>query len=198
MAGPTRELVEHYVRFFEELDDIPWVVGESLFWTVVRPAGVDAVLSLIGGDPGALESCRPDEVAWEDDRVFVEQRGDAVLLVGPSDVGLEELDRLRRLSRDGTVDQVFWAINNYNLLRHLAGGELVTELNTLWPAERSGADPDALNEHLGALHELDAQGDERGADLDWPTAMATMESITGFRIDVDWFRRPHSWARIKV
>jgi hypothetical protein len=43
MTGPAREQIDHYVRLFEQLDDIDWCLGESLFWTVARPQTVEAV-----------------------------------------------------------------------------------------------------------------------------------------------------------
>ncbi|MEV0901088.1 DUF6461 domain-containing protein [Actinoplanes sp. NPDC049802] len=195
MAGPESALIGHYMELFARLDGSEWIVGESLCWTVVRPHTVDAVVRLIGGDPAAMTTACPADLGWQDDQVFVEQRGDAVVLVGPSDAGQEE-EKLRRLSSGGTVHQVLWMINNYNRLIHVADDVVITELDTLDPGRRWGADPDALDGHLGALHDLDALEDARGADADWPTAMATMESITGVRLDADWFLRPRPLATI--
>jgi hypothetical protein len=196
VAGPTGDQIKHYVQLFEELEDIPWTIGESLFWTVVRPQTVDAVVRLVHGDPATVTTKPPVEIGWEDDLVFVEQRGDAVLLVGPSDAEIYD-DRRLELSRGCTVHQVFWAINNFNRLLYFVDGVLMTEIDTLSPGEREGTDPDALNDHLGALHDLEALEADRGADLDWPTAMATMESITGLRLDADWFRRPQTLVQVK-
>jgi hypothetical protein len=194
MTGPGQEQIDHYVRLFEQLDDIDWHLGESLFWTVARPQSVEAVTALLAAEP--MPACRPRDLGWEDDLIFIEQRGEAVMLVSPSDAGVDE-EALRRMSRGGTVHQVFWAINNFNRLFRVSDGTVVTELDTLVPDERWGADPDALNEHLGALHDLDARGEARGADLDWPAAMATMESLTGFRLDLEWFSRKRPLVRTR-
>jgi hypothetical protein len=188
------ERIDHYVRLFDELSDIDWCIGESLFWTVARPQTVEAVTGILRGEPVA--ACRPIDQGWADDLIFIEQHGDAVMLVSPSDAGMDE-EALRRMSLGGTVHQVFWVINNYNRLVRVTDGAVVTELDTLVPGERWGTEPDALDEHLGALHDLDARGDARGADLDWPTAMAAMESLTGFRLDLDWFSRKRPLLRTK-
>ncbi|MFD1321513.1 hypothetical protein [Micromonospora sonneratiae] len=39
-------------------------------------------------------------------------------------------------------------------------------------------------------------GTHRGPSQDWETAMATVESLTGLRLDADWFRRPQLLAKV--
>lgn len=196
MAGPTRAQIEHYVRMFEQLSDLPAGIGENLCWTVVRPhhgrLTVDEVVRRWGGDPDTVTATRPADVGYDDDMIFLEPRDDAVVVVAydPGSVA----DTLPRLSAEATVHGVFWAINNFNRLYHLVDGAVVTELDVLKPLERWGTDPEALTGHLAALCDLN---DSPGPGPDWETAMATVESLTGLRLDADWFFRPQLLARSK-
>jgi hypothetical protein len=184
---------------FEQLGDVPADFVESMRWTVVRPhraqLTVHEVLRRLRGDPGTVTTCRPVDVGYDDEVVFLDQRGDAVIVVGYT-VDSDEEDVLRRLSRDATVHEVFWLINNYNRLSYAVDGVVVTELDVLYPHERWGADPDALTDHLDALRELRAR--DRGPLPDWEAAMATVESLTGVGLDADWFGRPQLSAKVTL
>jgi hypothetical protein len=182
---------------FEQLRETSPDFEESMCWTVVRPhqarLTVEEVLRRLRGDPDTITTCRPVDVRYDDEAVFLEQRGDAVIIVGYT-VDSDEEDVLRRLSQDATVHQVFWLINNFNRLYYVVDGVVVTELDVLRPQDRWGADPDALTDHLDALRDL--RDRERGPFPDWETAMATMESLTGLGLDAGWFDRPHVLAKI--
>ncbi|GAA1839771.1 DUF6461 domain-containing protein [Actinomadura bangladeshensis] len=196
MTGPVPEQVEHYVRMLRQLDHVSPHPAENLCWTVVRPHSADVtvreLVRRLHGDPDTVTTRRPDDDSDYDfdDAVFLEQRGDAFVIVGYG-TATAEADALRRLSRDATVHSVFWLINNFNRLYHLVDGVVITELDMLDPLTRWGTDPDALTDHLGALCDLSAQ-DLPGPD--WETAMATLESLTGQRLDADWFARPQLYA----
>jgi len=190
------------MRMFELLSDAEWCIEENLGWTVVRPdrgwLTVDDVVRRLRGDPDAMTTCRPADVRWEDDLVYLEQRGDAVMIVEYAANSAEE-DALKRLSQGATVHGVFWGINNFNSLFCGVDGVLVTELDTLRPGHRWGTDPEALADHLDALlelHDPSRHGTDRGAAWDWPTAMATLGSLTDLRLDADWFRRPQLCATV--
>lgn len=182
---------------FEQLGEISADRGESMCWTVVRPhqarLTVEEVLRRLRGDPDTMTTCRPVDVGYDDEAVFLEQRGDAVIIVGYSVDGDEE-DVLRRLSRDATVHEMFWLVNNFNRLYYVIDGVVVTGLDVLSPRDRWGAQPDALTDHLDALLHLSDR--ERGPWPDWETAMATVESLTGLGLDADWFDRPQLFAKI--
>jgi hypothetical protein len=182
---------------FEQLGEVSADFGESMYWTVVRPhrarLTVEAVLRRLCGDPDTLTTCRPVDVGYDDEAVFLEQRGDAVIIVGYT-AGSDEEDALRRLSQDATVHGVFWLINNFNRLYYAVDGVMVTELDVLWPQDRWGTDPEALTDHLDALRDL--RDRERGPWPDWETAMATVESLTGLGLDADWFNRLQVFAKI--
>lgn len=196
MVGPAREQIEHYVRMFEQLSDLPACVGESLCWTVVRPQQgrltVDEVVRRLHGDPDTMTTRRPADVGYDYDVVFLEQRGDAVIIVGYGTASAEE-DALRRLGQSATVYSVFWVINNFNRLSYIVDGVVATELDVLRPLERWGTDPEALTDHLEALCDL---ADRSSPGPDWETAMATLESLTGQRLDADWFARPQLLAEV--
>ncbi|MFB4310656.1 DUF6461 domain-containing protein [Actinomadura sp. GTD37] len=196
MAGPVPEQIEHYVRMLEQLLHLPVCPAESLSWTVVRPhkAGLTAqeLVRRLHGDPDALTTRRPDDNSDYDfvDAVFLEDRGDVFVVVAYG-AAAAEVEALQQLSRDATVHSVFWLINNYNRLYHLVDGAVITELDLLEPLTRWGADPDALTDHLGALCDLAAR---TTPGPDWETAMATLESLTGQRLDAAWFARPQLCA----
>jgi hypothetical protein len=197
VAGPTPERIDHYVRMFEQLGETSADFGESMCWTVVRPhqarLTVEEVLRRLRGDPGTMTACRPADVGYDDEAAFLEQRGDAVIIVRYN-VDNDEEDVLRRLSQDATVHEVFWVINNFNRLCYAIDGVVVTELDVLRPQDRWGADPGALTNHLDALRDLCDR--ERGPSPDWETAMATVDSLTGLGLDADWFDRPQLFAKI--
>lgn len=149
------------------------------------------VVRRLHGDPDTLTTRRPDDDYDEfDDAVFIEQRGDVIIIVGYG-TATAEVDALRRLSQGATIHSVFWLINNFNRLYCLVDDVVITELDTLNPQDRWGTDPDALTAHLDALCDLHSQ---TTPGPDWETAMATMESLTGQRLDADWFARPQIFA----
>ncbi|MBB4957607.1 hypothetical protein [Micromonospora polyrhachis] len=39
-------------------------------------------------------------------------------------------------------------------------------------------------------------GTHRGPSPDWETAMVTVESLTGLRLDADWFHHPQLLAKV--
>lgn len=204
MAGPTPEQIKHYVRMFEQLSDrpsdsLPAYIEENLCWTVVRPdqapLTVEEVVHRLHGEPDTMTTYRPADVSYfeyDEDTVFLEQRGDAVIIVGFGTATAEE-DTLRRLSQSATVHSVFWLINNFSRLYYITDGVVVTELDMLRPLERWGTGPEALTDHLDALRDLSARSDP---GPDWETAMATLESLTGQRLDSDWFARPQLLAKV--
>jgi hypothetical protein len=196
MAGPSPEQIDHYVRMFEHLRDLAPYLGESMCWTVVRshhaPLTVQAVVSRLHGDPQALTMQRPADLRYLEDAVFLEQRGDAVVIVGHSAASAEE-DMLPRLSQDATVHGTFWLINNYSTLYYADGGTVITIVETLSPQRRWGVDPEALTDHLGALLDLSTNS---VPSPDWETAMATVESLTGQRLDAGWFVRRQLFTKI--
>ncbi|MFI0407400.1 DUF6461 domain-containing protein [Actinomadura sp. 3N508] len=203
MAGPEPERIEHYVRLIDHLRRTSVYYPENLCWTVIRPhkAGLSVhdVVRRLGGDPEALTTRRPADVDYDDDEVFLEQRGDAVVIVAYGSATAEP-HVLRLLSRDATVHSLFWLINNFSMLSYLADGELITEVETLAPQNRRGTDPEALTDRLGAMCDLRAgvvAGTLSGPAPDWETAMATLESLTGVSLDAGWFARPQTFAKVK-
>ncbi|MES9607431.1 DUF6461 domain-containing protein [Actinomadura sp. NPDC000929] len=204
MAGPAPGQIEHYVQMFKRLSDLSeyFSIEENLSWTVVRPhkaqLTVEEVVRRLHGEPDAITTDRPADcvsnLEYDDlaDTVFLEQRGDAVIIVGFGTDTAEE-ETLRRLSQNATVHTVFWAINNFNRLSYIVDGAVVTELDTLCPLDRWGTDPEALTDHLDALLDLHERSDP---GPDWETAMATLESLTGQRLDADWFTRPQLLAKV--
>jgi hypothetical protein len=196
MAGPTTEQIEHYVRLFNDRRAPEYLV-ETFWWTVIRPRrgelGIDEVARRVYGDPDAYEMRRPNEVGYDDELVFLEQRDDAVVLAAPFPPHAWEACMVN-LSREADVHGVFWIINNFNRLSWAADGVMLTDLDVLDPQHaEGGSQPNGLDDHLGALIEL-SMAEIPGPD--WETAMATMESLTGERLQADWFDRPQVLSRI--
>ncbi|WP_345433823.1 DUF6461 domain-containing protein [Actinoallomurus vinaceus] len=189
---------------FEQLSDLSeyFSIEENLSWTVVRPhqarLTVEEVVRRLDGEPDTMTTDRPadcvSDLEYDDlaDTVFLEQCGDAVIIVGFGTAAAEE-EALRRLSQSATVHSVFWAINNFNRLYYIVDGVVVTELDMLRPLDRWGTDPEALTDHLDALRDLHDRSDP---GPDWETAMATLESLTGQRLDPDWFAHPQLLAKV--
>jgi hypothetical protein len=196
MAGPSPQQVDHYVQMFEQLKVLSPHRAESMCWQVVRPRHapltVGEVVSRLHGDPQAISMRRPADFRYLEDALFLEQRGDSVVIVGHSANSAEE-DMLPRLSQEATVHGTFWLINNYSTLYYAAEGIVMTVVETLSPQRRWGADPEALTDHLGALLKLSAGS---VPSPDWETAMATVESLTGQRLEAGWFDRPQLFATI--
>lgn len=204
MPAPTPGQIEHYVRMFKQLSGLSeyFSIEENLSWTVVRPhqtrLTVEEVVRRLLGDPETMTTDRPadciSELEYDDlaDSVFLEERGDAVIIVGFGAATADE-ETLRRLSLSATVHSVFWMINNFNRLSYMSDGVVVTELDMLRPLDRWGTDPEALTDHLDALRDLH---DRSAPGPDWETAMATLESLTGQRLDPDWFARPQLLAKV--
>jgi len=192
VSGPTSEQIQHYVRMFENLHEH---IEESFCWNVLRPTNgapltVEDVVGRLGGDPGALTRIRPIDITYDYELVFLEPRGDSMIVAGYSSASAEE----PRLSEGATVHGVFWLINNANRLYHAVDGMMITELDALRPHERWGSDPEALTDHLGALFELHEQSTP--PYWDWQTALATVESLTGERVEADWFTQSQLAATV--
>ncbi|MET7463162.1 hypothetical protein [Nonomuraea sp. NPDC005501] len=98
------------------------------------------------------------------------------------------------------VTGFWWLVNNAHELFYAADGVLVTsvrQISSPHGPELFGQDPAALDDHLGALRALAARmeaDDKAGVTPaapypDWQTALATVEALTGVRLDLDRFTR---------
>ncbi|NDU75173.1 hypothetical protein GWI34_21455 [Actinomadura sp. DSM 109109] len=185
------------MRFFDQLSGLSdyFSIQENLSWTVVGRLTVEEAIRRLHGEPDTM--ARPagpiSDPEYDDltDTFFLEQRGEAVIIVG---FGALTAEALRRLSQNTVVHSVFWLINNYNRLSYAVDGTVVTELDILNPLDRWGTAPDALTDHLDALRAL---RDRPTPGPDWETAMATLESLTGQRLTPDWFTHPQLLVKVQ-
>ncbi|GAA2265245.1 hypothetical protein GCM10010149_01620 [Nonomuraea roseoviolacea subsp. roseoviolacea] len=200
MSPVTPEMIHIYERLLKELDELDPYIGNALFWMVVRgrgePLTVADVARRLGGDPDRVLSGTVLEL---EEHVVLEQSDHGVIVLAqnayPSDP-----DIWGRLTENAQAWGFWWLVNNAHELFYAADGVLVTSVNMhSFPhsLECFGQDPAALDGHLGALRALGARmkaDDEAGVTYagpypDWETALATVEALTGVRLDVGRFTR---------
>lgn len=194
MPGETIE------RYEGLLDDHQWL-AVALCWTVIEPitAAVDVaeVVRRLGGDPGTL---RPRSLATTpapaESLYFVDQVGPAVTVMEVNDFQGSRPEVLRWLSDGARVHSAYWNVNAVNRLSYAAYGTLVTALDAGYPRDRYGADPDALDDDLRGLLNLNLTDDEDDEDdaeeSPWRAAMlACIEARTGVALDPGWPARDH-------
>ncbi|NUW35054.1 hypothetical protein HTZ77_27020 [Nonomuraea sp. SMC257] len=172
----------------------------AIFWMVVRgrgePLTVADVARRLGADPGAAVS-RTMLDLW-DQHVLLEQSDHGVIVLSANTCPSDEDELWTRLTENAQAWGFWWLVNNTHDLFYAADGALVTsvqQVSSPGGPECFGPDPAALDDHLGALRALGARiraDDEAGVTPevpypDWQTALATVEALTGVRLDVDRF-----------
>ncbi|MGC5012414.1 DUF6461 domain-containing protein [Streptosporangium sp. DT93] len=200
MSPVTPETVDHYVQMLADLHRVDPHIGDALFWMVVRgrgePLTVADVARRLGADPGAAVPRTVPEL--EEGHAVLEQSDHGVIVLSRN-ASIVDPDVWARLSENAQVWCFWWLANSLNNLSYAADGRLVTELDVLHPepSECRGRDPRALDSHLRALRDLagwkradDQVGVSPSAPYHrWETSLATMEAMTGVRLDVDRFTR---------
>ncbi|MEU4829315.1 hypothetical protein [Streptosporangium sp. NPDC023615] len=200
MSPVTPETVDHYVRMLADLHRVDPHINDAMFWMVVRgrgePLTIAEVAHRLGGDPDAAVPRTVLEV--EEGHAVLEQSDHGVIVLSRN-ASIVDPDVWVRLSENAQAWGLWWLANSLNSLSYAADGRLVTELDTLHPepSECKGMDPRALDPHLEALRALadrkradDQAGTKPSAPYpEWETSLATMEAMTGVRLDVDRFTR---------
>ncbi|RVX46438.1 hypothetical protein EDD27_9322 [Nonomuraea polychroma] len=205
MDPVTPEMIDYYTRLLKDLDDSAAVndhmnVSDGMLWMVVRgreaPLTVIEVVSRLGADPGQAVPrhplCLPDP-----GYVALEQTDQGVIIVAPGGCSPATPEAWAQLTNNAEAWGFWWLVNNANELFYAADGVLVTALNILYPqpSECTGHNPQELDAYLGALRALadqkrtDDETGERPSNhyRDWETALATMEAMSGVRLDVGRF-----------
>ncbi|SNS46988.1 hypothetical protein SAMN05216276_101019 [Streptosporangium subroseum] len=201
MNPVTPEMIDYYTRLLKDLRQVDDYVTGAIFWMVVRgrdaPLTVADVIRRLGADPGATTPStvpRLIDPGW----AVLEQSDHGVIVMATNTAGPRKPETWARLTEAAQTWGFWWLVNNANRLFYAADGHLVTELNILRPepVECKGQDPRALDAYLGALRALAdrKRADDRAGTYpdryrDWETALATMEGMTGVRLDVDRFTR---------
>ncbi|MEU1393599.1 MULTISPECIES: hypothetical protein [unclassified Nonomuraea] len=203
MSLVTPEMIDYYVQFCQDLGRVdPYrPVNNAMFWMVVRgrgePLTVADVARRLGADP---DTAVPRAVLELGDHVVLEQSDRGVIVLAatayPSDP-----DIWARLTENAQAWGFWWLVNNAHELFYAADGVLVTSVSQISSPggpECFGQDPTALDDYLEALRALGARmkaDDEAGVTRpaepyrDWETALATVEAMTGVRLDLDRFTR---------
>lgn len=208
MSPVTSELIDYYTQLLKDLDRVDDYVTNSIFWMVVRgreaPLTVADVASRLGADP---DTAVPRTVLELGEHVVLEQSAHGVIVLSlnayPSDPGI-----WARLTENAQAWGFWWLVNNAHELFYAADGFLVTSVNmSSFPhsLECFGSDPRALDGYLDALQALGERmkaDDQAGVTPstpypDWETALATVEAMTGVRLDLDRFTREQQSVRAR-
>ncbi|MFI6451935.1 hypothetical protein ACIBF6_10300 [Streptosporangium amethystogenes] len=207
MNPVTPEMIDYYTRLLRDLDDSARVndhmnITDGMFWMVLRgrdtPLTVAEVACRLGADPSEIVPRLPVRLP-DHGYVALEQSDHGVIVVALSGCSPTTPEAWARLTDNAQAWGFWWLVNNANELYYGADGALVTALNILYPQPSgcTGQNPQGLDAYLGALRALDEQkriDDKMGVSRahlyrDWETALATMEAMSGVRLDLDWFVR---------
>ncbi|MEV1178541.1 hypothetical protein [Nonomuraea sp. NPDC049784] len=195
-------MINYYMQLLKDLNRVDPYINDAMFWMVVRgreePLTAADVARRLGADPGT-KTPRTLLPTGEWEGVVLEQSDHGVIVLAdnayPSDP-----DIWARLTENAQAWGFWWLANNAHELFYAADGVLVTSVNmSSFPhsLECFGQDPAALDDYLGAWRALGARikaDDQAGVTPaapypDWETALATVEALTGVRLDVDRFTR---------
>lgn len=205
MSSVTPEMISYYMQLLNDLERVRGGSTDALFWMVVRgreqPLTVADVARRLGAD---LDMTSLRTVLEPAEHAVLEQSDHGVILLA-ADVYIDGPDIWARLTENAQAWGFWYLINAANRLFHAADGQLVTEMDTLRPEPSQcwGRTPRALDSYLGALRALADQkrtDDQAGVTPsapypEWETALATVEAMTGVRLDVDRFTRGQQWVR---
>ncbi|GAA2302106.1 hypothetical protein GCM10010149_59280 [Nonomuraea roseoviolacea subsp. roseoviolacea] len=204
MSPVTPDMINYYVQLLKDLDQLDLYINNAMFWMVVRgraePLTVTDVARRLDVD---LDTAIPRTVLEPgQDKVVVLEQSDHGVIVLAANAWISDPGIWARLTENAQAWGFWWLVNNANRLFYAADGDLITELNVLHasPAECWGRNPRALDDYLGAIRALEAQreADDRAGAFDAPpyprypefeTALATVEALTGVRLDLDRFTR---------
>lgn len=185
------EVLQHYRNLMDE----PSGCFEAMCWSVVGSAAAPVVLEdlvrRLGGDPDNLEVLDLNEAydlgpndGWV---LHLDQVGGAVTVFENNGYQCSRPEVLSALSVGTEAYSACWSVNCDSRLSYAAYGELLTSFDGLAPDYRQGAQPEALDDHLGDLYET-----VNDPGLDFRAGMlAVIERRTAVRLDRDWLRREH-------
>lgn len=134
---------------------------DGICWTVVSPlhgpVTVDDVAARLTGSPAPVVlTPHPFDAAYDhDDRRILHLRhiGDSVGVLEVNG-GLTALSpTLERLSAGTRVHTAFWNIKSNSIMAYAQSGRVHVTFEALFPEQRTGSDPTALDGHLGPLLE---------------------------------------------
>ncbi|MET8157861.1 hypothetical protein ABZT47_15920 [Sphaerisporangium sp. NPDC005289] len=212
MSAVTPEMIDYYVGLLKDVHRLNHYVSNAMFWMVVRgraePLTVRDIARRLDADLD-MTTLRTVLERGQERTLVLEQSDHGVIMLGYN-ICVSASDLWDRLTKNAQAWAFGWMVNNANELLYAADGSLVTRLNVFWPEPEqcTGRDPRALDHHLGAIREIVARrdADERAGAFDsppypryphWATALATMEAMTGARLDLDRFTRKQPSIRAR-
>ncbi|PZG23515.1 DUF6461 domain-containing protein [Nonomuraea aridisoli] len=197
-------MINYYVQLLKDLDRLDPYINNAMFWMVVRgraePLTVTDVAHRLDAN---LDTAIPRTVLepGREKVVVLEQSGHDVIVLA-ANAYISDPDIWTRLTENAQAWGFWWLVNNTNRLFYAADGDLITKVDVFRPspAECTGRNPRALDDYLGAIRALVAQreADDRAGAFDappypryphWEAALATVEAMTGVRLDLDRFTR---------
>jgi hypothetical protein len=197
-------MINYYGQLLKDLDRLDPYINNAMFWMVVRGqaeplTATDVARRLDAG----LDTAIPRTVLEPGrEKVVVLEQSNHGVIVLASNAYISDPGIWARLTENAQAWGFWWLVNNTNRLFYAADGDLVTEVDVFRPSpvECTGRNPRALDDYLGAIRALVAQreADDRAGAFDappypryphWETALATVEAMTGVRLDLDRFTR---------
>lgn len=158
------------------------MIDDAVCWTVIQPVTgtltPEAIAERLGGSAGDLEY-EPDEGIDESDyegALWISREGSSFVVYECNGYQGVRPEVLRHLSAHARTVSLFWNVNAHARLVYAVYGTVVTELDPLFPGERRGKDPQALDAELAALEQ--PEGHQWRA-----AAMGVVETITGVALD---------------
>jgi hypothetical protein len=179
-------VLDYYLGLFRRLP----LLTDGICWTVVSPlhepvAAGDVAARLAGGGSPELTPMPFDAAFDHDDRriLHLRQLGDAVAVLEVNG-GLAALTAvLERLSAGARVHTASWNINGAGTLAYAEAGDVRVKFEALFPDQRSGSEPGALDDCLPPLFEA-----LRAPRTSFrPVLLSMVERRTGIRLTPDWF-----------
>jgi hypothetical protein len=190
---PTSDLfaaVDHYKKF---LRDHLYLAETGFCWTVVQPTSgelsVPEVASRFAPQVEWVEV--PSHETIEEGVIQAGRAGGSVFLFERNGFEGSRPEVLRRLSEGARAAGVFWNVNFDNSVDYAVNGRLLTSLDAMFPDNRHGEQPEALDDWLFPLGDL--------LSVDWrASAMAIVEMATGSRLETDFFDTTAGFRVVKA
>ncbi|MFD0886779.1 DUF6461 domain-containing protein [Streptosporangium algeriense] len=180
-----------------------WALGFSATW--VQGMDVATLTAKFSLDPSTRTPCRLGEILdrnIDDGSVWVAEVGDWLCVVP----GTYDDRSLPPLSADnGQAVGLTMDINHTERFAYARDGRMVVSFDPLWPDERTGDDPHALDHLMEGLrfrfndpHDPATPGNPEDLveeDESISSTLTLIGRLTGTDIAADWFDAPHSCFR---
>ncbi|MEU7858709.1 DUF6461 domain-containing protein [Nonomuraea sp. NPDC049141] len=199
----TTNLREHYGHLARSRG-----LDVAMCWTVViphnaKPLNLQQIATRLGGDtPGRLHPPAPLSalVPFASDAypVLIDQHGSTIALWEYDYLGATPAV-LRRLSHGARVYSAWWNVNAHNQLSFAADGELILQIDALFPGRPEDHPGIDRWPQLEAMQDFFVDFEERDDDYDWRAAwLALIDQTTGAKLTSAWFDQTHPYVMVHV